>query len=679
VFTCVLVANRGEIAVRVLATLRRLGIASVAVHSDADARARHVLEADTAVRIGPAAARESYLDIAAIVDAARRSGAEAIHPGYGFLSENPDLARACAAAGIVLIGPPVAAITVMGDKIRAKQAVVAAGVPVVPGRFAPGMDDADLTRAAAEVGYPVLVKPAAGGGGKGMRLVHEPAALPAALVSARREARAAFGDETLFVERFVTRPRHIEVQVLADAHGSVIHLGERECSLQRRHQKIVEEAPSALLDPATRERIGAGAVEIARAVGYVGVGTVEFVVPADEPDRFYFLEMNTRLQVEHPVTEMVTGLDLVEEQLRAAAGERLRLRPGDVRLEGHAIEARVYAEDPAAGFLPTGGRVLGLREPAGVGVRVDSGIRAGDEIGTWYDPMLAKVVAWGPDRAVARARLRAALAGTAVLGVRTNLGFLQSLLADPEVAAGRLDTGLVDRELARLVEAAPVPEAVPAVHGLLRLRECGGSGLWGSPSGWRLGAHRPLTLRIEGLDGREPVTVRITGTPDDARVSVADGPFRPIRVVGREHGAEHGSGGDPVGAGEILVALDGVTSRWQYAEEGPDGPFWLHGDGATWVIRPARHRPRGGAAGVGAGEVLSPMPGVVLSVEVAAGDEVRAGQSLLVVEAMKMEHPVTATGPGRVGDVLVEVGQQVASGQAVLIVRSTDDVDPQRP
>jgi acetyl-CoA/propionyl-CoA carboxylase biotin carboxyl carrier protein len=426
---------------------------------------------------------------------------------------------------------------IMGDKISAKRAVVAAGVPVVPGRFEPGMSDADLLAAAAEVGYPVLVKPAAGGGGKGMRLVHDPAALPADLISARRESLSAFGDDTLFIERWVQRPRHIEVQVLADQHGGVIHLGERECSLQRRHQKIIEEAPSVLLDATTRDRIGASAVEIARAVGYVGAGTVEFIVSADRPDEFFFLEMNTRLQVEHPVTEMVTGLDLVAEQLRVAAGQPLRTTQQQVRLTGHAIEARLYAEDPAGGFLPTGGTVLALREPTGEHIRVDSGIDVGTSVGSWYDPMLAKVIAWAPDRPAALARLGQALAGTAVLGVRTNLEFLGDLLADPDVVAGRLDTELVDRELPRLLSSETTyPPTVLAVYGLLQLAALQpetSSGVvdpWAIPSGWRVGEHRPLLLRVDpraratGEATDDLVEIRVWGTPVAARVQVGDGP-----------------------------------------------------------------------------------------------------------------------------------------------------------
>ena len=458
-FSKVLIANRGEIAVRIIRTLDRLGIASVAVYSDADAGAPHVRAAREAVRIGPPPAAASYLNIDAIIAAALATGAEAVHPGYGFLAENAAFARACAAAGLVFVGPPPGAIEAMGDKIAGKATVAAAGVPVVPGTGKPGMSDEELIISLNGPVFPLLVKPSAGGGGKGMRVVNSAGELPAALAAARREARAAFGDDTLLIERYITRPRHIEIQVLADTHGTVTHLGERECSLQRRHQKIIEEAPSPLLDAMRREAIGGAAVEAARSVGYTGAGTVEFIVPGDSPDEFYFMEMNTRLQVEHPVTELVYGLDLVEWQLRVAAGERLTVaRPATPA--GHAVEARVYAEDPARGFLPTGGTVLALREPSAEGVRVDSGLAEGMTVTSAYDPMLAKVAAWGPDRATALDRLDAALAETAVLGVTTNIAFLRTLLADPDVQAGHLDTTLAERVADRL--ASPVASGHPA-------------------------------------------------------------------------------------------------------------------------------------------------------------------------------------------------------------------------
>lgn len=465
VFDTVLVANRGEIAVRVIRTLRRLGIRSVAVYSDPDADARHVREADAAVRLGAAPARESYLDIEKVLDAAARTGTQAIHPGYGFLSENAHFAAACERAGVVFLGPPARAIEVMGDKITAKNAVAAFDVPVVPGVAKSGLTDDELVAAAADVGYPVLIKPSAGGGGKGMRLVEDPARLPEALVGARREAASSFGDDTLFLERFVLRPRHIEVQVLADGHGNVVHLGERECSLQRRHQKVIEEAPSPLLDPQTRARIGTAACNTARSVDYVGAGTVEFIVSAERPDEFFFMEMNTRLQVEHPVTEAITGLDLVEWQLRVGAGEKLTFAQDDIELRGHAIEARVYAEDPGRGFLPTGGRVLDVFEPSGPGVRVDSSLLAGTVVGSDYDPMLSKVIAHGADRDEALAELVRALAQTTILGVQTNIEFLRFLLADERVRAGDLDTALLEERLPDFAPL-PAPDDVLAAGGL---------------------------------------------------------------------------------------------------------------------------------------------------------------------------------------------------------------------
>ncbi|MGO2541403.1 MAG: acetyl-CoA carboxylase biotin carboxylase subunit, partial [Specibacter sp.] len=458
-FDTVLVANRGEIACRVIRTLKAQGIRSVAVYSEADAGSRHMREADLALCIGPAAAAESYLNIEAVIGAARASGAQAVHPGYGFLSENLEFAKALEAAGITFIGPNIEALNVMGDKIRSKNHVAAAGVPVVPGISQPGLTDADLIAAAADVGYPLLIKPSAGGGGKGMHSVFSPEELPATLATARRVAAASFGDDTLFLERLVANPRHIEVQILGDNFGNVIHLGERECSLQRRHQKVIEEAPSPLLSAlddggATRERIGAAACAAAASVNYTGAGTVEFLVSDDRPDEFFFMEMNTRLQVEHPVTEMVARvrgetLDLVAWQLRIAAGEKLDFAQSDVTLEGHAVEARVYAESPAEGFLPATGTVVVLDESVELrpGVRVDSSLARRLEITANYDPMLAKVIAWGTDRQEALDRLDAALADYVVLGVPTNVEYLRLLLGDPDVQAGRLDTNMIERKL----------------------------------------------------------------------------------------------------------------------------------------------------------------------------------------------------------------------------------------
>jgi len=650
-FGTVLVANRGEIAVRVIRTLRRLGIRSVAVCSDADRESRHAAEADVSVHIGPSSAAESYLSIERILGAARDAGAEAIHPGYGFLAESAEFARACADAGIAFLGPPATAIEAMGDKIRAKRTVGEHGVPVVAGRGDPGMSDEDVRAAAVEAGFPVLLKPSAGGGGKGMRVVAEPAELDEKIAAARRESRAAFGDDALLVERFLHRPRHVEVQVLADAHGSVVHLGERECSLQRRHQKIVEEAPSPLLDDATRQRIGEAAARAARSVGYCGAGTVEFIVSADRPDEFFFMEMNTRLQVEHPVTELVTRvgseqLDLVELQVRVAEGRPLPFGQEDVRVHGHAVEARVYAEDPASGFLPTGGRVLDLREPSGPGVRVDSGLSPGSHVGTDYDPMLAKVVAAAPVRAEALRRLDAALGGTAVLGLSTNIAFLRRLLAHPEVRAGRMDTGLVERDLDALTRTGGVPDEVRAAAALERLLAAEPAGPlvdpWDVPGGWRLGEPATSTFRFAGPDG--PVAVRVRGRATDARVAVGDGEFAP--AAARRDGAE------------LAVTIAGRTERYRCARDG--GTTWLARGGHSWALTEhqllAAGRNRGGPSD---GQVRSPMPGTVLAVDIAPGQHVTAGQALFVVEAMKMEHTVTAPFDGSADRVHVRAGQSV--------------------
>ncbi len=616
-FGTVLVANRGEIACRVIRTLRRLGIRSAAVYSDADAGARHVALADVAVRIGPAPAAESYLSIDAVLAAARAVGADAIHPGYGFLSENTAFARACAEAGIVFVGPGVDAIEAMGDKIAAKALVAACGVPVVPGSSGAGLTDDDLTAAAAAVGYPLLLKPSAGGGGKGMQVVHSADDLPAALASARRVAAASFGDDTLLLERLVESPRHIEVQVLADRHGNVVHLGERECSLQRRHQKVIEEAPSPLLDAATRSRIGEAACEVARGVAYEGAGTVEFLVADSDPGTFFFIEMNTRLQVEHPVTEFVTGLDLVELQLLIAGGEPLPFTQDQVQVTGHAIEARVYAESPARGFLPATGTVLDVVEPDGEGLRVDSSLVPGLVVTGDYDPMLAKAIAHGADRDEALRRLDTLLRGYVVFGVDTNLGFLRDLLADPDVRAGRLNTGLIDSR------AAPVDP--------------------------------------------EP-------TDDDLRTAVAvaagdpgDGPWR--RDGWRTGGARRTA--PPAPDPGIRTAL----------EHTPDGPVvWLHRDGrilsipmpdrATRLARRLAARER--AAGPATPELRAGMPGTVAAVALDDGAEVVEGQTLVTLEAMKMEHALVAPHAG-VASLRVRPGDLVRRDQVVAVVTPHPD------
>jgi acetyl-CoA/propionyl-CoA carboxylase, biotin carboxylase, biotin carboxyl carrier protein len=649
-FSTVLIANRGEIAVRIISTLRRLGIRSVAVYSDADADARHVREADTAVRIGPAAARDSYLSIERILDAARQTGAQAIHPGYGFLAENAAFARACETAEVVFIGPPPAAIEAMGDKIRAKQTVMAAGVPVVPGRSEAGLSNEDIAAAAIEVGFPVLLKPSAGGGGKGMRLVHGAEGLTEAIESARREAKSSFGDDTLLVERFVQRPRHIEIQVVADKHGATLHLGERECSLQRRHQKIIEECPSPLLDAETRERMGAAAVEAARSVGYHGVGTVEFIVSAARPDEFFFMEMNTRLQVEHPVTEEVTGVDLVELQLRVAAGEPLAFERAI--LDGHAIEARVYAEDPEHDFLPTGGTVLLLHEPSGPGIRVDSGLQVGGRVGSDYDPMLAKIIAHGRNRDEAIALLDSALASTAVLGVGTNIAFLRALLADADVRKGQLDTQLVERTP---YSATPVPDEVFAAAALDELLLLAPAGPvvdpWDVPSGWRVDGAAGTAFRLHC--GDRQVTVRVTGD----RVSV--------------------DGADPVPAsahrdGDTLVVnYAGRTRKFLRALD--SSTLWLAADGHTWAVGEHSILEGESAAVALGGPITSPMPGTVLMVKASVGEAVTAGTPLLVVEAMKMEHTITAPVDGVLTKLNVQAGQQVALNQPLAVVTPSEE------
>ncbi|WP_043669892.1 ATP-binding protein [Streptomyces xylophagus] len=639
-FDTVLVANRGEIAVRVIRTLRSLGVRSVAVFSDADADARHVREADTAVRIGPAPAAESYLSVERLLEAAARTGAQAVHPGYGFLAENAAFARACADAGLVFIGPPADAIALMGDKIRAKETVEAADVPVVPGGR-----DPELAKAAHELGAPVLLKPSAGGGGKGMRLVRDLTLLDDEIAAARREARASFGDDTLLVERWVDRPRHIEIQILADGHGNVVHLGERECSLQRRHQKVVEEAPSVLLDAGTRAAMGEAAVQAARSCGYAGAGTVEFIVPGSDPSSYYFMEMNTRLQVEHPVTELVTGLDLVEWQLRVAAGERLPFAQEDITLTGHAVEARICAEtvsikEGARGFLPSGGTVLKLHEPSGDGIRTDSGLSEGTEVGSLYDPMLSKVIAYGPDRATALRKLRAALADTVTLGVPTNAGFLRRFLAHPAVVAGELDTGLVEREADSLIpDEVPeeVYEAAAAVRlDALRPKGEGWTDPFSVPSGWRLGGvPKPVGFHLKVTE--------------------------PVEYVPR--------GSHTVTADQVAVTLDGVRHTFHRAGD------WLGRDGDAWQVRD--HDPvaasLSGADRSGAGSLTAPMPGTVTVVKVAVGDQVAAGQSLLVVEAMKMEHVVSAPHAGTVAELDVTPGATVAMDQVLAVVTPAEE------
>jgi acetyl-CoA/propionyl-CoA carboxylase, biotin carboxylase, biotin carboxyl carrier protein len=627
-FDRVLIANRGEIVVRIARTLRRLGCSPAAVHARGDPGRAALRACDVAVEV------ESYLDVEAIVAAALRVGAQALHPGYGFLSERAELARACEDAGVRWIGPPAAAIELMGDKSAARDAAARAGVPVVPGLDRP--QPATVARFASEYGLPLLVKAAAGGGGKGMRLIASLDELEPALEAAAREAQAAFGDGTLLVERYIAPARHIELQVLADTHGAVIDLGERECSLQRRHQKVVEETPSPAVDPELRAELVREGVALARACGYVGAGTIEFVAHAEDPARHYFLEMNTRLQVEHAVTELVGGIDLVEWQLRIAAGEHLESFPEP---RGHAIEARVYAEDPARGFLPAAGTVRVLELPAGPGLRVDSGIEAGETIGTRYDPMIAKVVAHGATRCEALARLRGALDETVVLGVRSNVGFLRGLLDDERVRAGRIDTELVEGI------AGSLPPARAALVALIAagLPDPGEDDLFVALRGWRLGGPGTAVRHRYTLDGEREVELAL-GSSGEASV---DGEAVMVALLADE----------PVGAGRRLrIAFDGISETWTVARD--HDRSWVAGATGAWLAGPsARVR---GAQDAGDGDLRAPMPGQVIAVHAQEGAAVERGEVVLVMESMKMELQITAPRAGTVAALHVAPGDQVA-------------------
>ena len=630
-----LIANRGEIACRVMRTAQRLGIATVAVHSDADSGALHVRSADEAVRLGPAPARESYLDIAKVIAAAQATGADAVHPGYGFLSENAAFAEACAAAGLQFVGPPASAIRAMGGKSEAKALMVAAGVPVVPGYHGEDRSAAVLLAAAEDIGFPVLLKASAGGGGKGMRIVRSAAEFHAALEGCRREAAASFGNDRLLVERYLERPRHVEVQVFADAHGHCLALHERDCSLQRRHQKVIEEAPAPGLSPAQRRALGEAAVAAAQAVGYVGAGTVEFILAAD--GSFHFMEMNTRLQVEHPVTEMITGIDLVEWQLRVAAGEPLPLTQAEVPLLGHAFEARVYAESPAKGFLPSTGRLVHLRFPAtGPAVRIDSGVEAGDDITPWYDPMIAKVIVHGANRAEALRRLDEALAGCEVAGPEHNLDFLRRLVAQPAFAAGEMDTGLIEREQAALLAAREVPPEVlqaVAVAEIVRERHAAQgrtatsgdvTSPWSAVDGWRAGRSPCRVYRFrDGASTHEVAVAPTFAVPPQVTV-VPDG--------ARRHAFHQG-------CAWTLDKVDLLAEATAAA-----------GDALA-----------GGHPGLRA-----PMPGRIVAHLAETGQHVTAGQALLVMEAMKMEHTLTAPASGTVSAFRHAPGEQIAEGTVLV-------------
>jgi len=643
-FTSVLIANRGEIAVRITRTARRLGLRVIAVYSDADADALHVRLADEAHLIGPPPARESYLSVEKLIEVARRSGAQCIHPGYGFLSENAQFAEACAAAGIVFVGPPPSAIRAMGLKDQAKALMEKASVPVVPGYHGERQEPKFLKEKAYQIGYPVLIKAVAGGGGKGMRRVDKHAEFDAALESAAREAQSSFGDPRVLVEKYVTAPRHIEMQVFADAHGNVIHLNERDCSLQRRHQKVIEEAPAPGMTAEVRAAMGRAATEAARAVGYQGAGTVEFIADGAKGlrvDGFWFMEMNTRLQVEHPVTEAITGLDLVELQLRVAAGDPLRLAQADIRINGHAVEARLYAEDPARGFLPSTGTLAALELPQGEGIRVDSGVETGSVVSPWYDPMIAKVIAHGAGRDAALDRLAAALGSTVVIGPHANAAFLKALAEHPDFRAGRHDTGFIDRHLPQKTRVDPAADAAAvaaAVEALLAPpASANGNDHWSDPwsanDGFSLGPPRrfDLDILVDGHPGKAMVTWR-----DGAHVTVDGSAANATRLI-------------RVGAGMVAIG-DGVQRHVALKSYDTVDVDHLDGDGV----------------------VKAPMHGKVLAIFVAAGANVAKGERVAVVEAMKMEHALLAPADGIVREIAATVGAQIAEGATILVVESAE-------
>ncbi len=645
-FKKLLVANRGEIAARVIRSARALGYPCVAVYSDADARAPHVALADEAVRIGPAPVRESYLRGEALLEAAARTGADALHPGYGFLSENAAFAAACAWAGLTFVGPPVEAIELMGDKRRAKARMREAGVPVVPGYDGPDQEEATLRAAAADIGFPLLIKAAAGGGGRGMRRVDDPADLPRALASARAEAEHAFGDGALLLERLVEDARHVEVQVMADAHGAVVHLGERDCSTQRRYQKVIEECPSPAVDEALRARMGEAATTAAAAVGYQGAGTIEFLL--DRRGQFYFLEMNTRLQVEHPVTELVTGLDLVALQLRVAAGERLPLVQDDLRLRGHAIEVRLYAEDPWAGHQPQTGHVVAWAPAEGPGLRCDHGLRAGLEVSPHYDPMLAKLMAHGATRDEARRKLRLALRDTVLLGLRTNKRFLADLLEHPTFAAGDMTTGALARVEPDLARPTPTPRLL-AVVGALWARGAATSGAE-RHDGWRSAGppEHPLALTVDG----QPMTLHVAARGDGVYAVRADGGAMNVTVL-----AEDGS--------RVRVDVDGVQSTAHAARE--PGRLHVEVDGVAVVVE-AQVFGRPVSPTAGDGRLRAPSSGRVVGVDVAPGERVERGRVALRIEAMKIESQVACDVTGTVAEVRVTSGAQVEANQVLVVI-----------
>ncbi len=676
-FDRILIANRGEIACRIARSARRMGIETVSVYSDADARALHVEACDLARRIGPAAPRESYLDGDAIIGAALATGAKAIHPGYGFLSENEDFAAACLRAGLVFIGPPPAAIAAMGSKSEAKSIMARAGVPVVPGYHGADQDPQLLAGEAGRIGYPVLIKATAGGGGKGMKVATGAGEFAQALASAQREARAAFGDDRVLLERYLRSPRHIEIQVFGDAQGNVVHLFERDCSVQRRHQKVLEEAPAPGMPPERRRAMGDAAVAAAKAIGYVGAGTVEFI--AEQDGTFFFMEMNTRLQVEHPVTEMITGLDLVEWQLRVAVGEPLPLAQDALAIRGHAIEARIYAEDPDRGFLPSIGRISHWRMPDEDGrVRVDTGYRAGDDVSPFYDPMLAKVIAWGEDRERAREALLRALRDCEVAGVTTNTAFLGRVVAHPAFAQARLDTGLIEAQRDALFPppAAAKPQLLlaAAIAELVALRDATAASAAASPD-----PHSPwntVDAWWNGSDLHRIVLRFADGVAEHVRVLVPHGDDRVS--VGGDAAAPGGAGG-PIDVryaqrdGRLVVEAGGQVFDARVVADGDLREVFAGSDRARLTrIDPLAHA---GEADEHGGRLTAPMSGTVVAVFVKAGDRVERGAPLVVLEAMKMEHTIAAPANGRIVAVNFAVGDRVAEGADLVDVDEGQDED----
>lgn len=665
-FQTLLIANRGEIACRVAATARRLGLRTVAVYSDADANAQHVRACDQAVRIGGPEPRDSYLKIDAILAAARAAGAHAVHPGYGFLSENEHFARACEEAGLIFVGPPAQAIAAMGSKSAAKALMERAGVPLVPGYHGDEQAPDFLHRQADAIGYPVLIKASAGGGGKGMRIVESSGAFLEALRSCQREAASSFGDDRVLIERYITKPRHIEIQVFGDQHGQYVYLFERDCSVQRRHQKVIEEAPAPGMTAERRQAMGEAAIAAARAVNYVGAGTVEFI--AEQDGRFYFMEMNTRLQVEHPVTELITGHDLVEWQLRVADGQPLPARQEDLRIDGHAIEVRIYAENPDKDFLPSIGTLRTLRYPEHAAfapgpVRIDSGVRQGSVISPFYDPMIAKVITHGADREQARRRLIRTLADTQVAGVHTNKTFLQRLLGDAAFAQADLDTGLIPRRHDALFpQAGAVPAAVLSLAACALLARQGlpsrgrspapPADPWSARDGWRVGGdyHQTLSLMV----GEQRHDLRLERQEQNWRLQAADG----VHLLDWQAAARP----DQPEAQSLRVWLDGAEHRGQVLQDGDQLQVSL--DGADWTLSlfdPLLAAGQGRDEGHG-GRLTAPMPGKIIALNVDAGASVKRGDVLLVMEAMKMEHSILAPADGTVTELFFAVGDQVPEG-----------------